>query len=766
MKYTFKLSHKIVAGMLIFLLCAVGLGILSILTLDGLTQKMVTRNNLDEIVSLGVGAQEDAMDWMAHREELSMTSDKGTTDNPKDRYIEKATHVRSRISAAIEMSTEEELRSSLIKLQDGFESFDRHFDAFQSNFNEGTDIVKGLRDTSVQILGKALSLQKSIERGARKLEKEIAALQSQDSAGRSDSDYQTITTELAISIQKMQELTEKRKTSATLLNKPLAFQEMAKDFILYKDEKSGSGLIVEIAKLIGIDKDATMGASYPQFAPLFTSKREQRLFNAIVSLTNQYYKDFKQYYILSLEMKKNMAAMDIARDELQELGSQIRNSLVQSYTSTQQQAETTVKCITVAAALIGMLLILLSQTIIIKPLRRIISEISQVSNALGSGNGDLNHRIEQKGHGELGQLAEAFNRLMTVIGEDRARVEEASAKAETEAQAAKEALEGLHEAQKEAENARRKAILDVVRNLEQIVDGLSKASDDISSHVMDSNSRAREQQVSLVESSSALSQMTESIQDVARSCSDAVIGAKEATSTADKGAEMTSEAVRAIFHVKEQSDILKENLDEMNVQVGDITRIMSVVSDIADQTNLLALNAAIEAARAGDAGRGFAVVADEVRNLAEKTMEATKDVAQVVKAIQSSSRTNVKSMEAASESILSSTRLAEQAGHSLDEIVAIVEGVTGQMQNISAATEQQSVASDQINSTSQNINMMAGATTESMEKSLASAENLAELAAELKMLISNLEEDARPQAESISISMDLNNMDERPMHYS
>lgn len=739
MQYTFKLSHKIVFGMLVFLICAMGLGAVSIFTLDVLTRKMETRNRLEEIVSLAVEAQEDALDWLAHREELSMKSGENSHESPEVKYTVKASEVRETLGHALETTSNELLISDITMLQTGFNNFDHSFDKFQNNFNAGTEIVKGLRETSVQILAKALSLQKSIDRSARRTEKKIRELRKRAMSAEDGQDYQNIARELSGAVEEMQAITEKRQTSAILLNKPLGFQEMAKDFILYKDEKSGSGLIVDIEKLLGIDKEATMGASYPQFSPLFTSKREKLLFNSIVELTNQYYQSFKAYFDLSLEMKKDMASMDSARIELQEMARQFRSSQVSQYTAMQQKAGTTVKGITGIAAVIGLLLIILSRTIIINPLRRIIGEISQVSNGLGSGSADLSHRIAEKGQGELGQLTQAFNRLMALISEDRKRVEEASAKAEKEARSAKEALQGLNEAQEKAEGARREAIIDVVRKLEQVVNGLSHTSDDISAHVKESSSRALEQQESLVESSSALSQMTESIQDVARSCSDAVIGAGEATETATKGAEMTSEAVKAIFHVKEQSDLLKENLNEMNIQVGDITRIMSVVSDIADQTNLLALNAAIEAARAGDAGRGFAVVADEVRNLAEKTMEATKDVTNVVRTIQHSSKANVESMEVASQSILSSTRLAEQAGDALDEIVALVEGVTGQVQNISAATEQQSVSSDQINSTSQDINRMAEATTGSMEKSLGSAENLASLAAELRTLIENLE---------------------------
>ncbi|WP_163351177.1 methyl-accepting chemotaxis protein [Desulfovibrio sp. JC010] len=728
--------------MLLFLLCALCLGALSIFTLQRLTGQMEIRNSLDEIISMGAEAQAVAMDWLVHREELSMSKEGNGGAALLDTYNDKVRSMNADLDAAMTSIADKRARVSLVDLKESFNSFDRSFSLFQVQFNEGVGQVKRLREISVDILGQALSLQKSIERSARKQAGKNAALQEQAQAlqGR---DLGTLLQDMSGSIDGLNELAAKRQVSAILLNKPLGFQEMAKDFILYKDAASGSGLIVDIEKLMGIDPDSSMGASYPQFAPLFTKGREAKLFNKIVDLTGEYLEVFKSYYSLSLKMNKSMQAMDTARAALIGLEHSIRSAQVESYNDMQQRAVYLVSGLSALAALIGIGLILVSRRVIILPLRRIIGDMARTSREIGQGTADLSFRVKQEGNGELGDLADSFNSLMHVIEIDREKVERATAAAEREAEAAREALQGLSEAQKEAENARRQGVLDVVRNLEQIVSGLSVASDEISNHVADSSRRAREQQSSLSESTSALDQMTCSIQGVARSCSDAVVGAGEAMDTANRGAEMTGEAISSIFSVKEQSEQLKDSLNQMNVRVEDIGRIMSVVSDIADQTNLLALNAAIEAARAGDAGRGFAVVADEVRKLAEKTMDATKDVSLVVEAIQESSHANVQSMEQAAKSVLDSTRLAEQAGEALEEIVSLVNGVTGQVQNISAAAEEQSVSSDQINSSSKNINQMAELTTQSMEKSNDSAKDLSILAMELRSLIDGLREECR-----------------------
>ncbi|MEZ4761713.1 MAG: methyl-accepting chemotaxis protein [Calditrichia bacterium] len=121
-----------------------------------------------------------------------------------------------------------------------------------------------------------------------------------------------------------------------------------------------------------------------------------------------------------------------------------------------------------------------------------------------------------------------------------------------------------------------------------------------------------------------------------------------------------------------------------------------VIDDIADQTNLLALNAAIEAARAGDQGRGFAVVADEVRRLAERTTEATKKIAQMIRNIQIETENAVNAMKKGSSEVTAGIELADKAGNALGKIVSSADKVVEMVQQIAAANEQQSTTSEDI----------------------------------------------------------------------
>ena len=273
------------------------------------------------------------------------------------------------------------------------------------------------------------------------------------------------------------------------------------------------------------------------------------------------------------------------------------------------------------------------------------------------------------------------------------------------------------------------------RTRPEIARQVALASEALSAQVDEVNKGAEIQNQRTEETAAAMEEMNATVLEVAKSSGSAAQAAETTRTQAQEGSAVVEKSVAAIGKVHEQAQELKIQMTSLGKQAENISRILDVISDIADQTNLLALNAAIEAARAGEAGRGFAVVADEVRKLAEKTMSATKEVSQVIGAIQDGANTNIRSVEAAGVAINQARELADQSGNALGRIVELVIQTSDQVRSIATAAEQQSAASEEINRAISDIRRVTSETTDGMAQSSRAVSGLAELAQKLERLI-------------------------------
>ncbi len=365
---------------------------------------------------------------------------------------------------------------------------------------------------------------------------------------------------------------------------------------------------------------------------------------------------------------------------------------------------------------------------IITPLLR----IQQFSTAVAGGN--LAARPEGRFTGELGEVKGSIESMVSNLRTKMTEAEDKSAEAAKETVRAEKAL-GEARQQEEKSSALVKTMTHVAHEAASIAQKVSLAADALSAQV-DEVTAGMEQQASRTgETATAMEEMNATVLEVARSSGNSASSADAAREQALKGARIVEESVGAISRVHEQAQSLKQEMTQLGKQADDISRIMDVISDIADQTNLLALNAAIEAARAGEAGRGFAVVADEVRKLAEKTMQATKEVGQAIDAIQQSARNNIRSMDEAASSVEQATALAHDSGQALQQIVHLSEENSDQVRAIATAAEQQSATSEEINRAVDDISRISGETTDGMQQAAEAVSSLADLAKELENLI-------------------------------
>ncbi len=285
---------------------------------------------------------------------------------------------------------------------------------------------------------------------------------------------------------------------------------------------------------------------------------------------------------------------------------------------------------------------------------------------------------------------------------------------------------------------RNKVIAGLADSAADIAGLVNSAAEDLSAVVEQTRNGAVAQKDRSHEVATAMEQMNATVMEVARNASGAAEQAEQTMGKAREGAATVNTSVEAIGKVKEQTDRLKERIAVLGRQAEGIDRIMNVISDIADQTNLLALNAAIEAARAGEAGRGFAVVADEVRKLAEKTMNATKEVGEAITGIQNGAKEAETGMDVAADSVAEATELAKRSGGALEQILTLAGRTSDQVRSIAAAAEEQSAASEEIARSVDQVNVVADETAAGMEQSVGAVDRLRAQAVELTDLFSAL----------------------------
>jgi len=372
--------------------------------------------------------------------------------------------------------------------------------------------------------------------------------------------------------------------------------------------------------------------------------------------------------------------------------------------------------------------------------RSVVNALNQsVQFASAIAEGDLHRTLAVERQDEIGVLAHALRGMVVKLKDMIATAEQKSKEATEQSEKAKIAMQEAEEARKAAELAKSEGMRHAGKRLAGIAGRIQTAAAQLVKNIQHAGEGADIQRARAEANATAMEEMNATVLEVAKNAGAAASSAEDTKGNAAEGATIVSGVVQAIGEVAQKTTSLKNDLNQLGTQANGIGQIMNMITDIADQTNLLALNAAIEAARAGEAGRGFAVVADEVRKLAEKTMQATKDVGDAVKAIQAGTRDSIQGMEEASTSVGRSTEMVQQAGASLQTIVAIAESTADKVRSIATASEEQSAASEEINDGTAEINRIAEETTTLMRRALDETNALRLLIDEIQNLVNELE---------------------------
>ncbi|MFA9395076.1 MAG: methyl-accepting chemotaxis protein [Halodesulfovibrio sp.] len=386
-------------------------------------------------------------------------------------------------------------------------------------------------------------------------------------------------------------------------------------------------------------------------------------------------------------------------------------------------------CILVAFAGIFYLAGLISRPIV--DTSKVISDIA---------NGRLDSRCVVRGQDEIADMQQAVNTMAAKLQENMKEIEDNMKKVSLHSEEAKKATAQAEQAEKEALQAHSQGKLAAAEQLEVFERDLTTVSSHMTESVRTTADGVSQQDMRNSETATAMEEMNSTILEVARNASEAATSVDTVFSEAKSGLKVVEESVSTIKNVYSLSEHLKKEMGELGTQVGSISDILNVISDIADQTNLLALNAAIEAARAGDAGRGFAVVADEVRKLAEKTMDATRHVGDAIQSIQSGTYQNIEAMTNTANAVEAATQLVTESGHAFERIVEKVTPATDQVRAIATAAEQQSSASEEITQAIEEISHISTITAEKMRDAENSVRDLSTVSDSLKNMIQELQQ--------------------------
>jgi methyl-accepting chemotaxis protein len=337
------------------------------------------------------------------------------------------------------------------------------------------------------------------------------------------------------------------------------------------------------------------------------------------------------------------------------------------------------------------------------------NEVAEIVSAAASG--DFTKRVAADGKsGFFLRLAEDLNRLLDTAQrglDDVVVMLSAMADGDLTKSITAE-YSGTFGQLKDDANGTVARLREIIGQIKQSTDAINTAAQEIAVGNQDLSSRTEEQASSLEETASSMEQLTGTVKQNADNARQANELASNAQSVAQKGGAVVSQVVQTMGAINQSS--------------SKIADIIGVIDGIAFQTNILALNAAVEAARAGEQGRGFAVVATEVRSLAQRSAAAAKEIKSLI--------------SDSVEKVENGTKLVDQAGRTMEEVVSSIGRVAAIMTDIAEASREQSSGIEQVGLAVTQMDEVTQQNAALVEEAAAAAESLEEQARSLMDAVS------------------------------
>jgi methyl-accepting chemotaxis protein len=457
------------------------------------------------------------------------------------------------------------------------------------------------------------------------------------------------------------------------------------------------------------------------------------------------------------------------------------------------------------ALMSGMVLFLLivllgARVLIVRPLTAMMQTAGRLSEA------DLTVRVERAGTRELDQLAEALNAIGLGLRETLGRVrgvsegvahviDQISRTAATTSSGSSTALTRVEET-----SSSMVEMLASLKGIAENVEVLFQSAEESSSSVMEmaaTNDEVAENvtamAASVEETTTAIEQMTFAIKEVNQNVED-LLKTTEGTSNAmsemdvaisqvetnayetarlseqvskdaESGGESLLKTLGGIDKIRESSAQALSVIEQLGRRIGEIGNIVNVIDEVAEQTNLLALNAAIIAAQAGEHGKGFAVVAEEIKDLAERTGASTREIGDLIRAVQQESRNAVAAMNQGVRNVEEGVTLGKEAENQLKKIQDSANKSTLMVKAIARATVEQARGSKEVTSSIVKVAEAVEQISRATNEQARGADAVMKTVERMKLLANHVQRSVQEQAHgSKQLTRSIENINEMAAH--
>ncbi|MGN7479084.1 methyl-accepting chemotaxis protein [Solibacillus silvestris] len=453
-----------------------------------------------------------------------------------------------------------------------------------------------------------------------------------------------------------------------------------------------------MSKVDGKEVILVLGNSDDYLTPLaFTADQTAALSTTEIIASDIYEDDYGKHQSTFLQIPgtDSVLGLDADADFIDELNSFLIKVIIISI---------------IVAAILGTILAFILAKKIVNPLNKLVNHTEIVAQ------GDLSKQLEVQGNDEIGRLATSFSEMQSQLRETIYHVNDTSNHVEEGSSTLKESVEQLTLTSNQVSGA----IQEIASSTELITEGATQ-------------NRA------------AVEQITMQIAEISNITKVVSQEAMDATTVATQGIEVIQKSVAGIETINETAKMSLIKTEQMNSRSLEVGQITKIISGISDQINLLALNAAIEAARAGEYGKGFAVVADEIRSLAEQSANSASNITALINEMQKDSNESVVAINNVVTKIEQESVTIYSAVETFNTISKLVDDMKSEIQEVTEAVQEIAVGSNQMLQTTNTTVLSLEESSEhsqsiaaSIEEQTASSEEMLSIAHELNEMIIKL----------------------------